>query len=68
MLLEPKCYTRGCKHYDGVIWLGDEEETEVFVCPAFPRGIPGEISDGENKHLEPLPNQGNATVFEKDVG
>lgn len=33
-------------------------------CKAFPVEIPDEILSGENKHLEPLPGQGNRIVFE----
>jgi len=34
-------------------------------CDAFPNGIPAEITIGENKHNQPLPNQKNNIVFEK---
>ena len=34
-------------------------------CDAFPDGIPDEITSGENKHAKPLPDQGNAIVFEE---
>jgi hypothetical protein len=33
-------------------------------CDAFPDGIPDEITSGENKHSEPLPDQDNKIVFE----
>jgi len=35
-------------------------------CDAFPDGIPDVITSGFNKHLEPLPNQGNNIVFEQE--
>lgn len=34
-------------------------------CDAFPDGIPDEITTGENKHKDPLPNQDNSIVFEQ---
>lgn len=40
MLLEPTCWTRGCKHYTGIKQDNEEEETERNVCKAFPDGIP----------------------------
>ena len=55
MLAEPNCYTRNCKHYLGVRWLGDEESTEVNYCEAFPDGIPDEIAYGDNRHYSPYP-------------
>ena len=35
-----------------------------FKCKAFPKEIPIEILSGDNKHLKPLPEQGNDIVFE----
>lgn len=35
MLVEPKCFERGCKHFLGV--AGDDEETERPRCEAFPQ-------------------------------
>lgn len=36
-----------------------------ITCMAFPNGIPDEIINGENQHIEPLPNQGNNLVYEE---
>jgi hypothetical protein len=33
-------------------------------CDAFPKGIPNEITSGDNKHKEPLKGQENDIVFE----
>ncbi len=55
MLDEPKCYTRNCKYFKGVKWLGREESSEVPFCQAFPRGIPATIAYGDNLHLGPYP-------------
>jgi hypothetical protein len=33
------------------------------TCLAFPEGIPEEILKGENRHSNPLPEQGNDIVF-----
>lgn len=35
-----------------------------FECKAFEGFIPDEILSGKNKHLKPLPDQGNDIVFE----
>jgi len=32
-------------------------------CDAFPKGIPAEITSGENPHDKPLPNQKNNITF-----
>lgn len=51
MLDEPKCWTRGCKHYLGVKSDDDDEDevNERPVCEAFPDGIPEEIAYGDNE-------------------
>ena len=66
MLLEPICYIRKCKHYQGVKWFGDEESTEDNYCHAFPDGIPLEIAHGGNHHSEPCCGQDNDIVYEKE--
>ena len=66
MIPVPKCFDRGCKNYVGVRKPDGTEETERPVCLAFPDRIPPEISYGDNKHIRPLPNQGNEIVFEKE--
>lgn len=65
MLSEPRCWTRGCKHYTGVIQPDGTELTEVNACEAFPKGIPDEIVYGDNLHRKPLDGQGNNIVFER---
>lgn len=60
-----KCFLRHCKHFQGIVQPDGTEATEVPACTAFPKGIPDEIAYGGNKHLEPLPDQGNEIVFEK---
>ena len=64
MLLEPKCWTRKCRYYLGVIQSDGTEMTEVNNCEAFPEGIPNEISYGDNLHKEPLKKQKNDIVFQ----
>lgn len=49
----PVCFD--CKHFNPDGW----------VCPAFPDGIPEEITVDGNKHKKPLPGQGNDVVFTK---
>jgi len=65
MIFEPKCFTRKCKHYLGVIQSDGTEMTEVNSCEAFPDGIPKDIAYGNNKHLKVLPNQKNDIIYEK---
>jgi hypothetical protein len=45
-----------CKHF--LRFTGDGG------CNAFPKGIPDEITSGENEHKEPLKEQKNDIVFE----
>lgn len=61
-----KCFDRGCIHYIGV--CKDEDGWEVNVCKAFPypEGIPDSIAYGDDPHTEPLPDQKNDIVFEKE--
>lgn len=65
MLAEPKCWTRKCKHYIGVIQPDGTELTETNSCKAFPKDIPVEIAYGNNLHLKPIKDQKNDIVFEK---
>ena len=53
MLMEPKCYTRNCVHFLGIISDGPEDEIDERPnCKAFPDGIPSEIAYGCNLHTE----------------
>lgn len=66
MINIPKCYTRNCKHYAGVKQPDEQDETtEVNVCKAFPDGIPFEIQEGDNLHLDPFPGD-NGIQFEEE--
>ena len=67
LLAEPKCWTRRCKHYLGVIQTDGTEMTETNSCKAFPHGIPKEIAYGKNLHEMPLKGQDNSIVFERGV-
>ena len=66
MLAEPKCWTRKCKHYIGVIQPDGTELTEINSCKAFPKGIPVKIAYGNNLHSKPLKDQDNEIVYEKE--
>jgi hypothetical protein len=66
MIYEPKCFGRKCKHFLGVIQPDETEESEVVNCEAFPNGIPDEIAYGDNLHTEPLPEQSNDIVYERE--
>ena len=64
MLMEPKCWTRNCKHFIGVSQPDGTEMTERHVCKAFPDMIPSEIAYGDNSHTEPYPGD-NGIQYEK---
>jgi hypothetical protein len=66
MIMSPRCWTRKCKHFTGVIQLDNSELSECPACEAFPTGIPNDIAYGDNKHEDPTPDQGNDIVYEKD--
>ena len=66
MLLEPKCYTRGCKHFIGVDQPDGTELTEVNVCTAFPNGISDDIAYGDNLHILPAPGD-HGIQFESEI-
>ena len=55
MPIPSRCWERSCKHYGGIAQSGNSEETEQHVCRAFPKGIPSEISQGDNPHTLPYP-------------
>ena len=65
MLQEPKCFTRKCKHYLGVIQPDGTEMTETNSCEAFPESIPNEIAYGNNDHTKPFPGD-NGIQFEEE--
>jgi len=65
MMIEPECFNRKCKHYQGVKQLDENEGSQINVCAAFPDGIPVEIIVGEDLHLTPRKDQGNEIVYEK---
>jgi hypothetical protein len=61
-LPEPACFVRGCVHFIGPVTIHNRI---TIVCDAFPQGIPREILDGEDLHLEPV--EGDRGVqFEAD--
>lgn len=64
MIDEPRCFSRNCKHFIGVIQPDETELSEKVACKAFPKGIPMEIAYGDNLHKTPLSNQDNDIVFE----
>lgn len=68
MLAEPSCFTRRCRHLQGVVYLDEElgEESEVVVCPAYPEGIPFEITSGEDLHQAVRPDQVGTVVYERE--
>ena len=56
MLKEPiPCSKLKCRHYHGVTQPDGTEATEVDICTAFPKGIPVEIAQGKNMHVDPYP-------------
>ena len=65
MLLTSNCWTRKCKHFLGIKQDNKKEETERYVCKAFPDRIPPEISYGDNLHTDPFPGD-NGIQYEKE--
>lgn len=65
MLEAPRCDSRSCVHLLGAYQPDDTEAVEVPCCVAFPRGIPREISYGDNLHLEPVPGD-HGIQYERD--
>jgi len=64
MIAEPRCFTRGCKHFIGVSQPDGEETSERVICAAFEEQIPDDIAYGNNLHTVTLVGQGNKIVFE----
>ena len=73
MIMPSTCYFRGCKHYQSFSGplppeseRGDEDGmVGAEVCPAYPKGIPGRIWDGEVLHLAVQPDQEGTLVYEE---
>lgn len=66
MISEPRCSVRKCKWLSGVSELTKgQEDTQVPVCPAFPREIPEDIAWGENPHSHVQQDQLGSFVYEK---
>jgi len=65
MLSGPKCYTRKCVYYSGVIQPDGTELTETNACTAYPKGIPDDIAYGLDKHLAVRPDQKNKIVYKR---
>ncbi|GAG13364.1 unnamed protein product [marine sediment metagenome] len=66
-LAQPQCSKRKCIHYSGIKeFIKDDPLSQNHYCDAFPKGIPKEISYGDDLHLTPLEGQKNKVVFEKE--
>ena len=68
MLRRSKCFQRRCKWFKGIKQDNKDERTERYVCQAFPDGIPGEVSWGDNLHSKVLRGQQGSYVYEKTEG
>jgi len=64
--MEPKCWTRKCKHFTGVIQPDGTELSERNACEAFPDGIPDEIAYGDDPHDKVVEGQTGEFVYEKE--
>lgn len=49
--IKSACQKRGCQRFLGVTL---ENGQPVFICEAFPSGIPLDIVTGENDHTQPV--------------
>ena len=67
MLIESFCELRGCKWFLGIYSPNDTEMGQNYTCKAFPEGIPGDITIGDNFHSEPLDSQENEIIFEMET-
>ena len=65
MLAEPKCWTRKCKFYLGVIQPDGTEMTETNACKAYPDGIPFDIAYGDDEHLKKRTDQTNNITYKR---
>lgn len=50
-----KCQIRKCKRFIGIVGPGINA---LYVCDAFPLGIPDDILFGNNLHLSPVAGDG----------
>lgn len=65
MMTQPRCSVRQCIFFEGIAEMAPGDETsQVPVCAAFPKGIPADISYGENKHLTVQPGQDAKITYE----
>jgi len=66
-LLPPRCWERGCIHFNGAVQPDGTEDGEFIACDAFPDspGIPDEIAYGEDLHLSSVEGD-HGIVFEPD--
>lgn len=54
------CVERRCQNFLALVGPTDDP---VFVCRAFPSGIPDEILSGQETHLRPVPGD-NGIVYQ----
>ena len=54
------CHRERCQRFRGTV---GPLEDPVFVCEAFPLGIPEEILSGENEHREPVEGDDGLTYL-----
>lgn len=55
MLSESNCQKRHCRYFLGLSepqTVGGDDY--LYVCKAFPKGIPEEIAFGDNPHTKPV--------------
>ena len=65
MLSISECNERNCVHFLGVIQPDGTEISERYVCEAYPNGIPDDITNGYDLHLEVRNDQDNDIVYEE---
>lgn len=49
------CQSRCCKHFWGIAGPPNDP---VFICAAFPTGIPANVLSGRSKHARPIEGDG----------
>lgn len=65
MLMPTNCFDRNCKWFGGVKKPDPKTEWgEFYYCTAYPKGIPIEITKGEDLHEEVRSDQVGDYIYE----
>ena len=61
------CRREECRHLTAYITSDEQEMSDEMrpACKAYPKGVPGRIQRGEDKHGEVQPDQEGEWVYER---